>query len=146
MQIGAVMDRVALAAPVLAGRVHSAAKLSEVMQRNQLPQVTPAAFVLPLGLQGGAADAVTGLYRQSVSHVVGVLLAVRAAGDATGAAGLATLDPLIDAVVGGIAGWTPDDDTIGVFTLSRGELLSLSAGTLTYQLDFAIEDQLRITP
>ncbi len=36
------------------------------------------------------------------------------------------------------------DEAVGVYRLSRGELVSLSAGTLTYQLDFAIEDQLRI--
>lgn len=129
--------------PALAGRIHEAAKLSELMARNALPQVCPAAFVLPLGLRGGPADAVTGLFRQSVEWLEGVLLVVRAAGDATGAKAAAQLRPLIDAVIAAIAGWG-EPDGFGTWVLRKGELVSLSTGTLTYQLDFAIDDQLRI--
>ncbi|MEE2916659.1 MAG: hypothetical protein VYB32_06250 [Pseudomonadota bacterium] len=132
--------------PVLAGRIHGAAKLSELMRNNALPQVCPAAFVLPLGLRGGRADAVTGLFRQEIEWLEGVLLVVRAAGDATGARAKAELRPLIDAVIHAIAGAAgsggPDD--FGTWVLRKGELVSLSAGTLTYQIDFAIDDQLRI--
>lgn len=135
-------ERIALV-PALAGRVLPAAKLSELIARNQLGQAAPAAFTLPLGVRGGQADAVTGLYRQEVEWLEGVLLVVRAAGDATGAAGLVQLEPLITAVIEAVAGWAPEE-LIGVFRLVRGELVSLSTGTLTYQLDFAIEDQLRI--
>lgn len=129
--------------PALAGRIHSAAVLSTLMKSNGLPQVCPAAFALPLGIGGGQPDAATGLYRQPVEWLDGVLLVVRAAGDATGAAALVQLDPLITATIEAICGWGPDDMP-GVYRLVKGELVGLQAGTLTYQLDFAIEDQLRI--
>lgn len=130
--------------PALAGRVQSAAKLSELMARNQLPQICPAAFVLPLGIGGGTADAVTGLFRQSITRLHGVLLAVRSAGDATGAAGLVQLDPLIEGVIAAVVGMDADNEIGGVFTLAKGQLASLEQGTITYQLDFTVEDQLRI--
>lgn len=143
--MGALAERLE-AVPAIAGRIHPAAKLSELMARNQLPQMCPAAFVLPLGLRGGEPDVLSGLYRQPLDRLEGVLLVVRAAGDATGAAALVQLEPLIDATIEAIAGWAPGDwdDGFGIYRLVRGELVSLSAGTLTYQLDFSIDDQLRI--
>jgi hypothetical protein len=129
----------------LTGRVHSAAMLSDLLARNALPQVAPAAFVLPLGFRCSKPDVSAGLYRQSIEHLVGVLLVVRSASDATGAAGLVDLDPLIKAVIEKVAGWVPGEDAIGEYFCVRGELVGMPAGTLLYQLDFAIEDQLRIT-
>lgn len=133
----------------LGRRISPAASLSDLMQRRQAPQVTPAAFVLPLGLRGGRADAVTGLYRQDLSEMLGVVLFIRSAGDATGAKAADQLTPLRNLVIRRIVGWAPPsdwlaDDTVGVFTLSRGQLISMSDGLLTYQLDFAVDDQLRI--
>lgn len=131
--------------PALAGRVHAAARLAELMARNGLPQVCPAAFVLPLGIGARKADAVTGMYRQSIDRLQGVVLVIRAAGDATGAAGLVQLDPLIEAVIAAVAGAEADSAIGGVFELAKGELASLgTGGTITYQLDFTVEDQLRI--
>jgi hypothetical protein len=129
--------------PALSGRVHGAARLSELRARGSLLQACPAAFVLPLGLRGGSSSAATGLYRQSVEWVEGVVLAVRAVMDASGAAALDQIEPLIEATIGAVAGVERDDRT-GVYRLLKGELLSLDAGLLIYQLDFAIEDQLRI--
>lgn len=138
----AVIDQVATV-PALAGRVHSAAKLAQLSERGGLAQVSPAAFVLPLGLRGGSPDAVTGLFRQRLDRLVGVVIVVRNAGDGTGAAAMVELDPLVDSVIAAVAGWGPDD-AAGVFSLARGELVSLVTGTITYQLDFQLEDQLRI--
>jgi hypothetical protein len=129
--------------PALARRVYGAAKLGELTERGSIATVGTAAFVLPLGLRGGVADAATGLFRQSLDRLVGVVLTVRNVGDATGEKALIELDPLIKSVIDLLAGWGPDE-AFGVFTLARGELISISAGTITYQLDFAIEDQLRI--
>ncbi|MES2754882.1 MAG: hypothetical protein V4659_09480 [Pseudomonadota bacterium] len=141
------MDIAARLQPVtaLAGRVQSAAKLAELQVRNQMPQVTPAAYVIPSGLRGGAADAATGLFRQAIDRMISIILFVRLAGDGMGAAATAALEPLIDAVIDRIAGWAPDDAT-GVFRLGRGELIAFAAGMATYQLDFILDDQLRITP
>lgn len=138
----AVIDRLETI-PTLAKRVYGAAKLGELTGRGSIATIGTGAFVLPLGLRGGAADAATGLYRQMLDRLVGVVLVVRNQGDATGAKALTELDPLIEAVIQLLAGWGPDDNF--VFTLARGELVSIESGTITYQLDFAIEDQLRIT-
>lgn len=127
----------------LGGRVGSAAELAELLRRNQMPQVTPAAYVLPLGLQGGKAGAGAGEYRQDVTEVVGVVLAVRVAGDATGSKAVDIVTPIRDSAIRAIVGWGPDE-AIGVFRVSRGELLSMTNGMLLYQIDFALDDQLRI--
>lgn len=129
--------------PRLKQRVFGAVKLGEQMERGSLIQSGSAAFVLPLGLRGGTADAATGLFRQSLDRLIGVVLVLKNVGDTTGEKALLELDPLIEDVIELLAGWAPDD-AFGVFTLARGELVSIAAGTITYQLDFAIEDQLRI--
>jgi hypothetical protein len=140
----AVIDRLETI-PALARRVHGVTKLGDLIERGSLvPNGGFAAFVLPLGLRGGQADAATGLFRQPLDRLVGVVLAVKNVGDATGAKAQLELDPMIDTVIELLAGWGPDD-VFGVFTVARGELASVAGGTITYQLDFAIEDQLRIT-
>lgn len=138
----AVKDRLGTLKP-LTGRVYGAAKLGELTERGSMTAIGTGAFVLPLGLRGGAADAATGLYRQSLDRVVGIVLVVRNVGDATGEKAMLELDPLIEDVIQLFAGWAPDD-SFGVFTLARGELVSIEKGTITYQLDLVIEDQLRI--
>lgn len=123
-------------------RVYGAAKLGELTERGSIAVNGTSAFVLPLGLRGGAVNAASGMYLQSLDRLVGIVLVVKNVGDATGAKALIELDPLIEAVIQLLAGWGPDD--FAVFTLARGELVSIEKGTITYQLDFAIEDQLRI--
>lgn len=130
--------------PEFGGRIHDAARLSSLMERGTLAQVAPAAFVLPLGLVGGNADAAAGMFRQQVEWREGVLIVVRSVGDPTGAAQLIQLAPLIRKVIDAVAGRSPDEGAFGVYTLLKGELVSLGGGALSYQLDFAIDDQLRI--
>lgn len=134
---------------VLGNRIQPAASLSELMSRNQAPQVCPAAFVLPAGIRGGSVDAMAGLFRQDITEVLSIVLFLRSAGDATGGKMTDALVPLRNDVIRAIVGWAPqsewdDDETVGEFRLSRGELVSLSAGLLTYQIDFSLNDQLRI--
>ncbi|BAV64766.1 phage tail terminator protein [Sphingobium cloacae] len=145
---GAVKERLEDIA-ALGGRIEPAASLSELMRRNQAPQVTPAAFILPLGLRGGRGEVATGIVRQPITEALGVVLFLRSAGDAKGGKSADALTPIRNEVIRRIVGWAPPsdwlaDDTVGVFTLSRGEMVSLSAGLLIYQLDFAVDDQLRI--
>lgn len=140
--IALIRDRLNTNVPALTGRVEGAAAFAELMRQNALPQVTPAAFVIPLGLQGGAADVVAGLYRQEVREIVGVMLTLRSF-SRTGEQALPELDQLIDAIVNAVAGYAPAD-AIGVFTVARGSIVSMSAGTLVYQLEFSLSDQLRI--
>lgn len=129
--------------PALAGLIGTAGQLADAMQRNALAQRPLSAFVLPLGLRGGGGEAATGVFRQAVNRMVGVVLVVREAADALGARAVAKLEPLIEDVVAAIVGWAPDW-AVGVFKLSRGELLSMGGGACTYQLDFILDDQLRI--
>lgn len=140
--VAEVMARIGTQVPDLAGRVDGAIAFADLMRRNALPQQTPAAHVLPLGLQGGGAEVVTGLFRQDVAEVVGVLLTLRSFTQ-TGSGALPELGQLIRAVIDAIAGWGPDA-AIGVFRLRQGHLVNMSAGTIVYQLEFSISDQLRI--
>lgn len=128
--------------PEFTGRVEGAAAFAELMRQNALPQVTPAAYVIPLGLQGGATDVAVGLYRQEVREIVGVTIALRSYSK-TGDRSLPDLDRLVEAVVNAIAGSAPPD-AVGVFTLARGSIVSMAAGTIVYQLEFSLADQLRI--
>lgn len=129
----------------LRGRVREAALLAQLMEKGQLPQSGFTAFVLPGALRGGASTAAAGMFRQAISNTVSVMLVLRVADDAKGAKGLKRIDPVIKACIEAVCGWTPDETTIGVFTLGGGELASLTNGTITYVLDFSINDQLRIT-
>jgi hypothetical protein len=143
MLLDTVRERIATLVPALGGRVEGAAELTELVRRDALPNVTPAAFVLPLGLRGGEADAAAGLYRQVYDEVIGVLLVIEVAGDATGATALPTIDALVSEVIAALIGWAPGEQ-VGVFRLERGQLVSLARGTVIYQLEFSIEDQLRV--
>ena len=77
-----------------------------------------------------------------VAESVGVVLFLRGH-DQTGARALSNLRPFIGTVINAIAGWQPSGE-IGVFQLSRGALVDINGGLLSYQLDFSINDQLRI--
>ncbi len=140
--VAEVMTRLKALVPGLARRVEGAADFAELMRRNALPQQTPAAHVLPLGLQGGREDAIAGAFRQDVVEVVGVLLTLRTFSQ-TGAATLPELNLLIRDVINAVAGWGPAE-AVGVFRLARGHLVTMSAGTIVYQIEFSISDQLRI--
>lgn len=143
MDAAEVSARLEAACPVLGGRIGTALQLAELMKRGQVPTTTPAAYILPLGLRGGAATASTGLFIQGVTRMLGVVLVLRSASDPIGSRIADELRELVEAVVGALAGWAPDS-AIGVLKLARGELVSLAGGAATYQLDFSLDDQLRI--
>lgn len=127
----------------LAGRVEGALELAALVDGNNMPQQTPAAFVIPLGLRGGAANAVTGMYRQSVNETVAVVLVLDAPSDPAGESARPTLQTIIGKTINALAGFAPDA-AIGVFELTRGDLVQCAEGLVIYQLDFTIADQLRI--
>ena len=130
-------------APAVIERVHGAAALAQLTERGQLAQTGTAAFVVPMGIGADQPDAVTGLYRQPIDRLIGVVIAVRNLRDATGEEGFTELDPLVEATIARLAGWAPADE-VGVLRLVRGELVQIVNGTITYQLSFALSDQLRI--
>lgn len=144
--LGAVAQRIADRVPALAGRVQGAADLADLQRRNALPQVTPAAFVLPMGLRGGARLAAAPVFVQDLEEVVGVLL-VQRSHLRTGGEGraLVDLDVLVDAVARAVTGWAPAEEP-GVFVFRTGRMISMREGTMVYQLDFALMRQLRHHP
>ncbi|MEL7113982.1 MAG: hypothetical protein AAGP08_00075 [Pseudomonadota bacterium] len=123
------------------GRVSPARDFFALIARKDLPQHDLVAYVIPVGLQGGATDAASGLFRQEVTETVGVITMLQNRG--RGAKALLRLPNLIDDVTRAIAGWGPDTAP-GVFSLRRGALLRSDNSLVAYQLDFSIQDQLRI--
>lgn len=137
-----VISRLKERVPLLQGRIEGAAHLAQLMASNQLPQVTPAANVIASGLAGGSADASTGYFVQSVDETVTVYLTFRNVLGPGGNA-LELFDQVKWSVIEALCGWAPDEP-VGVFRLVRGQVVNMATGTLLYQIDFAIGDQLRI--
>lgn len=141
--IDPIIQRLSADVPALTGRVKGAMDFGRLVEAGQVPPVTPAAFVLPAGIHGGKPVAVTGAFVQDTEEMVSVMLALRVH-EVTGQAGIDPLKALIDAVLVSLCGWAPVPDAQDVLRLLRGALVSLTAGLVVYQLDFAITDQLRI--
>ena len=98
---------------------------------------------MSLGFDGGRADAVTGMFRQDLTEVIGVVLIVQALGDPKALRAQATVDTLKIDIVNAVAGWRPED-AIGVFEARRGRLVSVTEGAVIYQIEFGLNTQLRI--
>lgn len=144
MRVADLVARIETKVPALGQRIETAAELSELVRRKALPQASPFAFVLPLGLHGRSdGDAATGVFTQMVDEVFAVVLFVRASGDIGGGRTLPAIDALVWSVISAVGGWGPED-AVGVFHLRRGQLLSAEAGAVIYQLDFALQQQVRI--
>lgn len=143
--IADVKTRIEAEVDELTGRIEEVADLAELVRRQALPQKSPAGFVIPLGFNARSADdGVVGLYRQMLDEVVGVVLVVEALGDPKAKRAIATIDTLTQAVLDAVCGWAPDG-AIDDFRAQRGRLVSVTAGVVIYQLDFAVQRQLRIT-
>ena len=140
--IDAVIARLETEVVELAGRVEGAGNLAALTRENRLPQITPAAHVMPAGIRGGKADGGSGTYTQEFAEAISVILTIR---DHTPEAKrvLADLRGFIFRIVAAIAGWLPPGG-VSVFTFARAELVGSSKGTFIYQIDFAISVQLRI--
>jgi hypothetical protein len=140
MLCAAVIDRLDSEVPDLSGRLMRAADFAGLLARNALPQVTPAAAVLPLGMRGGPVVASLATFRQVVTRRVAVVLVLRAP-DQPGSRAGGDIEALAEAVLAALSGWTPDDTTPGVLRLEAAELRSLAGGTLIYDLSFALDDR-----
>lgn len=137
-----VKARIEAMVPRLSGRTEGAADLAELSRTGAWPQHTPFAHVVPAGLQGRGATAAAGVFRQMYRELISVVISLRTY-DRTSGDDVPELDELIHAVLLAVAGWGPDE-AVGVFELARGSLIHNRDGVLVYQLDFAIDDQLRI--
>jgi len=137
-----VRGQIEVSVPALAGRIEGVGAFTPMIERGQVPQVTPAAFVLLGGLAGGAADAGAGIFRQAFAETVTVVIADRVAADRQGAAGFDEITPIVRDVIMAVVGWAPDD-AVGVFTLGQAELVGSLNGTVIFEIRFNLDDQLR---
>ena len=129
----------------LKGRVEYIAELAALLESGGAPQGDVAAFVINLGLDDRGGEAAAGMHTQLIGTTIGVVLCVRSRGDAKAQRAVPAVDALIKQVIDAIAGWAPTDDYTGVFAVSRGRQLPLVAGLIVYQLEFTIDDQLRVS-
>ena len=142
--IADIITRIGLLVPTLTGRIEGAMDLADLMKRNAVPQAPIAAFVIPLGLVGGAHEAGEGFFTQMFEEVVAVLVTMRSY-QRTGDTTIDPLDVLVRAVIQAVAGWGPATAP-GVYRMRSGRTVSMEAGTVVYQIEFALINQLRITP
>jgi hypothetical protein len=143
MLIDAVASRIDDQVVTLKGAVQYIADLAALISANAMPQRELTAFVVPLGFDAGDGESAVNYHVQPLDRAIGVVLAVKALGDAKAKRALPSIDVLEKSVVNAIAGWTPDN-VVGVFNVKRGRLVSVESGLVLYQIDFALKDQLRI--
>ncbi|RIV82952.1 hypothetical protein D2V17_14210 [Aurantiacibacter xanthus] len=143
LRLDAVRERLIAHIPVLS-RIGNAADFADLVEKDRLPQVTPAAFVSFGGLIGGQADVAAGMFRQHYSEGVAVVLMDRFQSDPRGDQALRDMSPMVGDVIDAVAGWGPDD-AVGVFQLAQADLVGAKNGVLVFQIDFQLNDQLRIT-
>jgi hypothetical protein len=113
-----------------------------VMASGGLPQNTPAAFVVGTGTRGGSVNASAGAFVQDVDETLAVILIFRT-DSKTGGRKIDEVEELRADVRTALCGWAPEG-AISVFRLVNDAIVSLAAGTVVVQADFAIADQLRI--
>lgn len=133
-----LIDRV----DALGGRVQLAADLASWQKAGGWPGTTPAAHVVPMGLAGGDAAPLTGVYRQKVSRLFSVFVTIRSH-DASGDRWLNRIEDLDAAIMEAILGWGPLPPGFA-FTLRRVATLRFETGTMVRELSFAIPDTLEI--
>jgi hypothetical protein len=141
--VDSVAQRIDSNVAALTGCIEYIADLAALLAAGAMPQREVCAFVVPLGFDDRGGDSATGLFTQMLQESVGVVLSIKALGDAKARRALPTIGSLKAGVIGAVAGWAPDN-VAGVFRVTRGRLLSVDKGLVLYQIDFALLDQLRI--
>jgi hypothetical protein len=142
--VAETVERIGGQVPALTGRVEEVADLTALVREGALPPHSPACFVVSLGFDAQKADAVTGMFRQTLNDVIGVVLVVQALGDPKARRAQGTIDELKKDLLAKLAGWKPAS-AIGVFEPRRGRLVSVTQGAVIYQIEFGLNTQLRIT-
>ena len=127
--------------------VQGALELAALLQSNPQVHVKPRAYVVPLGLRGGAVTSVTGAFLQSVDLSFAVFIAFSAAADRSGKRHVNEVSAIQSAVIAALCGWVPTGSTInGDLRLGRAYLAELKPGAIVYALEFIVPDQIRIVP
>ena len=126
------------------GRIATAADLQALIRSGQAGEPVLRAHVIPSALTGARPALAAGAYVQSIDRGVTVLFTLPVF-DGVGAGQGDQLEQLISDTIAAVAGWRPIG-TPGAFRMVRAGLLNMQGGTVAYQIDFAIADQLRIQP
>jgi hypothetical protein len=142
--IADIITRLTAEVPELAGRIDGVAELAVLQKKDALPQTTPAAFVVPLGLDAAPAADATGVHAQDMRLRTGILLVMTVTDDAGGGRALEAVTPLVEAVRLALAGWLPPEASAPM-ALLRERLAEMRAGTVFWQSEFEHREQLRIT-
>lgn len=130
MQLDFVIERLRAQVPCLKA-VGGAADLDAALAGAV---AVPAAFVVPVSDEAGP-HALVGRYAETTQQVFGVMLAVANLRDARGAAALASLAPMRDAVRCALAGWVPDEATGEPVSKGRGQLLRFDGDGRLWWMD-----------
>ena len=118
-----------------AGTVEGALEYDAIRAEPSKLQTSPRAFVIPLGRDGGTPQGATSVHSQLITRRAAVILAISAAGDATGKRSSLLLEDLEDRVIDKLTGWQPAD-FVDPLAFMRQRLLYLGQGTAFSQLDF----------
>ena len=140
--IEAVIGRLKEQVPDLNDRVEEAAYLADLLKTGRVDRDN-VAIVVPSALQGGRADTGTGVFSQGVTETIAVVL-ITPSHDRNHKVARNRMRPLSRAVITALVGWRPGDE-LGVFALRQGRIFSVAAGRLVFQIEFSIEDQLRVS-
>lgn len=141
MLIDLVKGRLATVAR-LAGRIDNGAALARLIANNQMPDVTPAAFVFPGGIDALPALNATGVHHQPVVEHVSVVIVTDYAGDGTGAGALPEAGQLRNDTIAALTGWQPTGFS-DVLSLTRARL-DMMGTTLIDQIDFSTATFVRV--
>ena len=139
-----IIDRLLANAPGLRS-VQGAAELAALLASKKPMTGQPFAHVVPNGMRGAEVSAATGLFVQNVEHLFAVYLTIPATADRAGSKALPDVLSLQNEVIAALVGWAPADVS-GVFRLARAGLQRFEPGIIVYVIEFAIADQLRISP
>ncbi len=140
--LAAVEARLEAQVPELTNRVRKAKDFASLIASGRTPASPLVAYVVPTGLQGQPAQLATGYFAQPVVRGVSVILMLQSASE--GQRALERLDAFLEDVYAAICGWAPGDE-VGVFEIARAAVVPSGTGVLNYQIDFRINDQLRIS-
>lgn len=141
--VAQLANRISDEVPALMNRIEQVAALAALTAEGALPQREIAGFVVPLGFDDRGGQSASGLHTQMLADTLGVILCVKALGDAKAKRALTTIDTLAGDVIAAVAGWAPGN-VAGVFVATRGRLVSVTKGLVIYQIDFTVSRQLRI--
>ena len=139
-----LIARLRTGVPELGNRVEGAAALGALARSGGVPQAALVAHVVPAGLVGGQDIPLTGIYRQDTTRLTTVLLTANT-GHAQGGHVADRLEELIDKIILAVVGWQPPDN-FGSLILRRAQLLRAEGGIFSYEITFAVAQEVRIIP